>query len=848
MLSDLRFALRTLGKSPGFSAVAIATLALAIGVNSAIFSIVNCIMLRPVVPLQPEQVVNIFTARKEANRDYRQFSCAEFNALRESNPVFADVAALSFTLTGVGRDDAMRRSCVFFSSDNIFALLGVKPAAGRFYNAAEARPNANIPVTVANYALWQRMGGRPDFIGSTLQVNGQPFTVIGVTPRGFSGVNAVLAPDLWLPLGVYGRFTNPFNDTARSTDLAGATTYALNLLGRLQPGVDLKSAESMLPVLEKRLAAVQPPDVATAGARELQIQAPSRFSISTSPASDGPVNVLAALLLGMAAVVLLIACLNLANMLLARGTARRREFAIRLSLGAPRWRVVRQLVVEGLVLALAGGGIGLLIAQWSNDLLAQSLNSLFRAMNFSLAIELRPDATVLGVTLLFCLAATLVFSLGPALKSVRADVVHDLKQQAGEPAMTGRWNRFFSARHCLVMAQISLSLVLLFTGGLFLRGALNAAALDLGFDTAGGIVAEIDYSMTHTGEAAARQKMQTLLARVRELPGVRRAALASLLPYSNITTMHRIMPAETAAVTDPKAPQPGFDGLFSAVTPDFFDAIGVRLLRGRTFTATEAENREAPPVVILDEQMAKSLFPQGEALGRRIRYTRPPVEGAPVEMEVVGVVATHRQQPGTEEPDRRIYVPLAQAYSANVFLNVRLATDDPRAAAATIGTLRRELRAVDPDLPLLRLQPFSRFVDSNLNLWVVKLGAVMFGAFGGIALLLAIVGVYGVKAYAVERRTREIGIRMALGAMPGDVFSLIMKQGVLQTAVAMVAGIGLSLLSGRALANMLFNVSPADPLVLSAAIAILAAAALLACYLPSRRATKVNPMVALRAE
>jgi len=334
MMNDLRHAFRTLIKSPGFSAVAIATLAIAIGVNSAIFSIVNGVMLRPVVPLKPEQVVNIFTARKEANRDYRQFSSAEFNALRESNPVFTDVAALSFTLTGVGRDESMRRSFVFFSSNNIFELLGVKPAAGRFYNAAEARPNANIPVAVANYALWQRMGGRPDFIGSTLQVNGQPFTVIGVTPRGFSGVNAVLAPDLWLPLGVYGLFTNRFDDSVRSNDLAGATTYALNLMGRLRPGVDLKSAESLLPVLEKRLDAVQPPDASSK--RELQIQHPSRFSISTSPSEDGPVLGIAALLLGMAAVVLLIACLNLANMLLARGTARRREFAIRLSLKTPR--------------------------------------------------------------------------------------------------------------------------------------------------------------------------------------------------------------------------------------------------------------------------------------------------------------------------------------------------------------------------------------------------------------------------------------------------------------------------------------------------------------------------------
>ena len=848
MLADLRFALRALARSPGFAAVAIVTLAAAIGVNSAIFSIVHGVMLRPVVPYKPSEVVNIFTARKQANRDYRQFSYAEFAALRDANPVFSDLAALSFTLTGVGRDEAMRRSFVFFSSDNIFPLLGVKPAIGRFYSADEARPNADIAVVVASYPLWRRMGGRPDFIGSTLQVNGQPFTVIGVTPRGFSGVNAVLTPDLWLPLGVFARFANPLANNARPGDLASPTNYVLNLMGRLRPGLALASALPLLPALERRLDAVQPPDVASAGARELQIQAPSRFAISTSPASDGPVNVLAALLLAMASVVLLIACLNLANMLLARGTARAREIAIRLSLGAPRWRVVRQLLVEGLVLALAGGALGFLIALWSNDLLTLSLNRLFQAMNFSLTIDLRPGASVLGVTFLFCLAATLVFSLGPALKSVRTDVVHDLKQQAGEPAVAGRWNRFFSARHCLVMIQISLSLVLLFSGGLFLRGALNAAGLNPGFDTTGGVVAEMDFSMTRNAEAAAKRRMFAVLAKVQGLPGVRHAALATLLPYGNIDNTNRVMPAEAAIVTDPKAPQPGFDGIFTAITPEFFDAIGVRVLRGRTFTASETERRDAPPVVILDERMAQSLFPKDDALGRRIRYTTPPTDGSPAEMEVVGVVSSHRHHPARGEPDCRIYVPLAQGYSPDVFLVVRLATSEPKAVAAGLGPLRRELRALDPDLPVLRLAPFADIVDGNLNLWVVRLGALLFATFGGIALLLAVVGVYGVKAYAVARRTREIGIRMALGAMPGDVFALIMKQGVLQTAVAVGGGAVLSLLAGKALANMLFKVSPADPLVLGAAIALLTAAALLACYLPARRATRVNPTVALRAE
>jgi predicted permease len=849
-MHDLRFAFRTLAKSPGFTAVAIATLAIAIGVNSAIFSLVDGLMLRPMIPYKPAEVVNLFTARKDANRDYRSFSYAEFTALREANPVFRDVAALSFTLVGMGRDETMHRSFVFFVSENFFSLLGVRPAAGRFFNAAESQPNANTPVVIASYALWQRQGSRPDFVGSTIQVNGQALTVIGVTPRGFSGVNAVLAPDLWLPFGVYSLFSNPLTNDSPNNDLARPTTYALNLMGRLNPGVDLKSAVPLLPPLAKRLDAARPPEAAAGSGRELQIQPPSRFNLSSAPSpEESSVTVGAMLLLGMAGVVLLIACLNLANMFLARGTARAKEIAIRLSLGAPRWRIVRQLLIEGLLLALAGGMLGLLVALWSDDLLTEALNNKFRALNFGLAFELQPGASVLGATFLFCVLATLVFSLGPALKSVRTDLVRDLKQQAGDSSAGGHWNRFFSARHCLVMAQVCLSLVLLFTGGLFFHSAVNASRLNLGFNPAGSAVAELDFSLTRLPETVVRQKLAVILAKVQELPGVHAAALATQLPYTNIDNARRIAPAETSSdATKPDAKPPGFDAIFCATTPDFFDVIGVHLIQGRTFTSIEAENRQAPAVAIVDARMAKLLFPNGDVLGRRIRYVSPPKDGAPVEMEIVGIVSDHRQQLRMGEADPRLYVPFAQGYSPDVFVTVRFATDNPEGVAASTAGLRKSLRALDPDLPVLRLIPFADLVEGNLDLWLVRSGAMMFGMFGGIALLLAVVGVYGVKAYAVARRTREIGIRMALGAMPGDVFALILKQGALQTAFALLIGTGLSLLVGTVLASALFGVSAADPIILGASIAILAGSALIACYLPARHATKVNPTVALRSE
>jgi predicted permease len=848
MIQDFRFAFRQLIKTPGFTIIALLTLALAIGVNSAVFSLINGVVLRPTVRVRPAEVVNVFTARQNANRDYRQFSHAEYQVLRESTDVFSDVAAVNFALAGIGRDEGMRRSFTFLTSENFFSLMGVEPALGRFYNAAECRPNANIPVVVASHGFWKRMGGRPDFVGSIVQVNGQAFTVIGVSPEGFSGISALIAPDIWLPLGIYSQMNSAFSDLTDLQDLAHPKNYALNVVARMQSGLTIESAKSRLPVIAQRITAIQPPD--SAGPRELQIHTPSRFSISTTPEDDGPVTVIGALLMGMAGAVLLIASLNLANMLLARGTARAKEIALRLALGASRWRIVRQLLCEGLLLAVVGGTLGLLLSIWSNGALIRSLGSLFSSMSFSIVVDMRPDANVLAITFLFCLFATLLFSLGPALKASKADLVNDLKQQAGEPAHVGRFNRFFAPRHLLVMAQIALSLMLLFSAGLFFRGAIEAANVSRGFEPEGGIVTEMDFSLGKTDLAQAKRLIFAAIDRARSLPGVRGAAVGTMVPYGNFTNSRRIMPASEAAAirTDPNAPDPGAGGLYTAITPGYFDAIGVHLLRGRDFTKAEAENKETPRVAIIDEKMATKLFPNSDAIGQRIRYTNPPSDGSPAEMEVVGIVNWHRHEVQNEGPQRRLFVPFAQGYNGNVYFHVRLATTDRKAVAAMIPTVRQAFREVDPNLPILKMSPFTDLLEKNVGLWIVRLGAVLFGVFGGIALLLAVVGVYGVKSYAVARRTREIGIRMALGAHPRDVFSLIMKQGALQTGFALGIGLLLSLAAGRLLTQILYQVSPADPTALVTSSLLLSAAALLACYLPARRATKVSPMTALRTE
>jgi len=846
MIQDFKFAFRQLIKSPGFTAVAVLTLALAIGVNSAIFTLINSVVLHPMVPVRPQEVVNVFNCRQNANHDYRQFSYNEYRELRENGgDLFVDLAALEFAVAGIGRDHEMRRSFAFLTSENYFSLMGAKPFRGRFYSAEEAALNANVPVVVASYGFWKRQGGRSDFVGSTLQINGQPYTVIGITPERFSGASALIAPDIWVPLGVRSQLGSAFGDSETMHDLVNPKNYALNLVGRMRSGLTIDTAKSRLPVLSQRFNAMQ---ADAEFVREVQIQKPSRFSLSTSPEDDGPVTLIGTLLMAMAGAVLLIACLNLANMLLARGTTRAKEIALRLALGASRWRIIRQLLCEGLLLAVCGGVVGLILSVWCNNLLLHSLATLLNNVNFSFIVDLAPDASVLTVTFLFCLLATVLFSLGPSLKATKADLVNDLKQQVGEPARIGRFSRFFAPRHISVMAQIALSLMLLFAAGLFFRGAVKAAGLNPGFIAAGDLITEMDFTLIKKEPADARREIFNIAQRARELPGVTAVGVATMLPYNNFTNTRRIMSTRATFSNDPKAADPGATALYTASTPGYFDAIGVKILRGRDFTQAECEDKDGRRITIIDEEMAKKLFANEDAIGQHVRYTVPPKDGSPNDMEVIGVVGTHRHDVQNDTTLARLFVPFAQGYNGDVVLHVRLNTRNRQAVVGMIPTMRSTLREIDPDLPILGIAPWVDLMERSVGLWIVKLGATLFGAFGVIALLLAVVGVYGVKAYAVACRTREIGIRMALGAHRKDVFALIMRQGAMQTALAVGVGLLLSLAAGRVLAQILYQVSPSDPFALITSSLTLAAAALLACFLPARRATYVNPITALRTE
>jgi len=844
--NDIKYGLRTLAKAPGFTAIAVLSLALAIGVNSGVFTIINALFLRPVIPLRPDEVVNVNTGRAAADRSYRPFSFAEFSLLRESRDVFADVAAFRFAAVGVGARGGveMRRRFGFLVSDNYFSLLGASPAAGRFFLPEESLPNACIPVAVVSHTLWERLVGGRRFTPFGVSINGEPWTVVGVAPEGFSGGNAVFAPDIWLPMGMASRVNEAFGQGRTDRDPADPATFTLSVIARLQPGLTLQSAEPRLPALAASLSTIATDT--TNGPRTLEIGRRSRFNMSTEPSSDGPLRLFGMLLLGMAGVVLWVACLNLANMFLARNVTRSQELAIRMALGASRWRVVRILSVEGMLIALMGGAAGLLISRLGNALLLDSLmgSSSLTSLGFALVLDATPDIRVLLATLAFCAAATLVFAIGPAWQVTRRMAKGSLPLHPSARTTTQRWGRLFSGRHCLLMAQLALSLALLFSAGLFLRAAHGAARLDPGFAPDGDLLAEIDYSLVDRDEASVRTSVAAIVDTLQAHPGVRKVALATHLPFGHVDNN-----LDVSAVGDSSGN--GLrraNGRLASISANYFDAIGVKLLRGRDFTDLEWRHPDGPQVVIIDERMAAALFPGEDPVGRYLERTRGPDKTASEPMEIVGVVSAHWDKVFSEGPPPRLFLPLARRSVQHVFMHVRGEAADVAASRAFQEQVRKDLFAIDPGIPLVQLAHFATILDGNVELWSMRFVSALFGTFGVMALLLAVVGVYGVKAFTVTRRTREIGIRMALGAQPRQVSAVFIRQGAVQIAIGLVVGLLLSLAAGRLLASMLLRVSPNDPVVLAAAAFPLAIAALLACYFPAHRAARIDPMTALRCE
>ena len=809
-------------------------LALGIGANTAAFSLVNALMLEPMAAEGPG-IVGIYSRDTRQPDSYRAFSYADYEQVRANREPFDMVMAYTVTMLGVSEGDTTRRSFSAIVSSSYFSTLNVRLAAGREFSADEERPESDQRVVIVGHRFARAAGVAPEeVIGRTVRLNARDYEIVGVAPEGFSGTIALVAPEFWLPLGVYARVTDEMIREGGSTRLSDPRNRALMLVGRLHPRLDVDGARPMIAGLSQSFVGRDPVENKD---QEITLARLARSGISTRPQSDSELTVLSTLLIGMASLVLLIACLNLTNMMLARGTARRKEIALRLALGSGRARVIRQLLTENLLLAAVGSAAGLLLATWGAHLLVASLAS---ALPFVVMLDTTPDARVLGATVGFCVLATVVSGLGPAWRVTRPDVLPDLKEQPAQE----KQGRTLSMRNLLVVGQIALSLALLTAAGLFMRGAVKAAVADPGFPLDGGVIANVDAGMAGYDETSGRGALRSVLQRVRNTPGVHSASFASLVPFGDYNESRVVQKAGTPAAAAGQ-PAEGPHAVLTIVGADYFDTLRLPILRGRGFTSIEEESPNGPRVAIIDGPAARRLFGDEDPVGHAVQFAKDAATGKTT-YTIVGVVTGVRHDLVDRTPVAHVYLPTGQHYRGHVYMHVRLAGEGVE--TAMFGALREAIRAADPRLPVLQMLTLRQQRDRNLMLWAVNSGARLFSVFAAVALLLAIIGVYGVKSYVVSRRTREIGIRMALGATRSSVLWLVLREGLTLT----LAGIGVGLLLAwgvaRALSGLLYEVNALDPLVFAVAPVVLAASALAASYIPALRATRVLPLTALRME
>ena len=843
---DLEYAARSIASHRGFTAAAVLTLALGIGVNTTVFSLISDFILRPVYRNRTENLVALHSGRTDGDRSFRPFSYTEYTTIRNAKELFSDLVAMEFATVVVGPDDALKRQVVCLVSENYFSALHVSPYRGRFFTADEAAPSSRAHLLVASYELWQRVGAPQNFIGSPVRLNGTIYTVIGITPPGFGGLHWSIGPEAWLPLGVMPEIGG-WSGQVRKDGRFDQNDHALSLFGPLQPGLSLDGAGARLGPLNVRLNSLQP---AGSAQRELVLTPPPRTNLDLVwPTDESGLTVYAVAAMGMTLAVLLIACLNVSNMLFARGIARQKEIAIRLCLGASRGRVVRQLLVEGLVLALLGGLVGLLLSRWADILLLESGRA--RAGEITMHLRTRWDWPVLGSTFALCLVATLAFALLPALKSTRRNLVDDLKSQSGDAGATGRWNRFFALRHCLVMAQIAVSVMLLFAAGLLVHAVVNSER-DRGFAVENRIVANIDYRLSKSGATDVLTRQKALLARLAAVPGVESVAIASALPYHFTTHWRPVFAvgAGRATAASDRNGEQGTPAVDTVVSDQYFATMNIAVLRGRAFNATEALQPNSHPLVILDESLARTLFGDANPIGQHISLSNAVAKGtgAPPELEVVGIVRSPREDAFQgQKPTPRIYRPLAQApgETMDTFILAKLARG--AAGPQTIHRFRNEAQTMEPNA-VLACKTVSEMIGENLNVWSARVLSMLFAVFGVVAIVLAVVGMYGVKAHAAARRTREIGIRIAIGARPQDVVNLLLRQSVFQAAVGIVVGIALAVFTGNFLSKLLYRVTATDAAALLAATLPVGIVAIIACLIPAYRATRISPTDALRTE
>ena len=823
LLRDLRYTLRTLKNNPGFSIVAVLSLALGIGANTAIYTIYSAVFLRDVGVSNPSELVNVYTS--DEFDEFMSSSYPDYLDYREqTKDVFEDLATYNLALAILSQGEESEFVFGEEVTGNYFDVLGVRPLLGRTFVPEEDDVYGAAPTVVLSYAAWQqRYGGDPDIVGRVMKLNGTPFAIIGVMPRNFTGMFPFYV-DIWVPIHMHDIIMPPgtFGDDAGTSGrLENRGSRSLWLKGRLKAGATIEQARAILATVSARLAEEYPETNGDRTARVL----PSD-EVALIPFLDRPMRMFTLFLMAMVGLVLIIACTNLAGMLLARAASRRKEIGVRLAIGAGRWRLVRQLLTESIFLALLGGLGGLALAQW----LIQVLLAVQPPIPVPINLKLGLSVNVLAFTFFLSIATGVVFGLLPALRATRSDLVTALKDAYG--AVGGRLRRF-GIRSGLVVAQVAVSALLLLCAGLFLRSLGNTSQVDPGYTLRQGVIATFDLSYRGYSEEEGIQFFAELKRRLRALPGVESVSYAGDLPLDASLSTTALFPQDTEAAYD----EAGGEAVdISDVDSDYFRTMGIELVFGRPFGAGDLPEGER--VAIVNETFARRFWPGGSALGKRFeRGSR-----SRTSFTIVGVARDGKYRTLGEQPRPFAYFPFSQDYSSFRSAIVRSSID----GREILPAVRAEISALDPDLPMFQILTVPE--HGELMLFLPRLVAALVTGLGLLSLVLGTTGLYSIIAYDVSRRTREVGIRIALGADRGRVLRLILWDGMKLVVVGLAIGLLLAAGVTQALTSLLFGISPLDPVTFVAIPVLFLAVTAAATLSPARRASHIDPIAALRHE
>lgn len=843
ILGDLRTSFRQLDKARTFTLAAVVVLALGIGLNAAVFGMAHALVFAGRPFADPAAIVQLYSRHARDVDSYRAFSYAAFDVLTARPDVFAGVTAHTLGTVGVreSRHADARRTFAGFVAGNYFDVLGVPVVQGRGFTSDEQRPGAGATAVIATHAYWQRTGRRPDLVGATVFVNEQPVTIVGITPPGFTGTMMMIGPELLLPFGAFDALrTETFEASRRS--LVDPEFFPLFLVGRLAPGTSVDTAAARLAPADAALAEALPAQYRD---RQLSIAPLPRFGTSTSPMDERVLATVAVVFLGLTGAVLLIVCLNLASVLVARGEARRREFAIRLALGGGRGRIIRQLLVEALLIGAAASVGGVILGV---PAIETFLATLLSRLPIAIALDASTSGAVAAGAFVFGLVAAVLFAIGPAWTHSRDRNFVDLKHQLGDTAPTRRrW-----VRSPLVAAQIALSVALLVAAGLFVRLAREGTSIDAGLAPEATVLADLDAALAGYDEARALPLYAAIEARLATLPGVDAAAIGVTVPFGGVNLGDVVRRAGTPQVSGerPATPEAGrtFEAKWNAVGAGYLRAMGLALQQGRPFTEAETQRAGAPPVAIVDEILARQLWPDGNAVGQSVHIGEDPPAAAatpPVAVQIVGIVSSQVTSVFPTQSEGTVFVPFAQGYRSGVHFHVR-----PRAGDGTalLAQVRREIQAVAPAVPVFGVTTFGAHLSSSIEFWGLRTLATVMTAVGAFAAFIALVGVYGAKSYAVARRSRDIGVRLAVGASPAQVRREVLGDAAWVGATGVALGSLLGLGVGRGLDAVFVDVVPFDLWLFTLAPLALLAACVAAAWLPARRAARLDPSQVLRAD